>query len=58
MKEKKKSAYSDKAVRVMSYETRLARYNQEKDELFQTYTGVSAAELQRLHDDLIRKWRL
>lgn len=54
----KKQVFSDKAIRLMSYETRLAKYNQEKDELFRTYTGVSASELQKAHDELIRKWRI
>ena len=54
----KKQVFSDKAIRLMSYETRLAKYNQEKDELFRTYKGVSASELQRAHDELIRKWRI
>ena len=50
--------YSDRAIRTMSRETREKLYRQEKDELFMQIRGLSAAEVQEAHDQLIQKWRI
>ena len=47
-----KSFFIDK----MSYQERLRRYHQEKDALFQKYRNCSAEELQKKHDELVKKW--
>lgn len=51
---KKKS----KAISMMSYQTRQARYRQEKDELYRKAGSMPPAELQKLLDELISKWRI
>ena len=53
MNEKTAKAYF---IGKMSYKERLRRYHQEKDELFRKYRNCSAEELQKKHDELIKKW--
>lgn len=40
----------------LPYSERLKRYHQEKDEMFQRYRHCSAEELQKKHEELIKKW--
>ena len=43
----------------MSYDTRLRRFNQEKEEFLKKNFGLlPAAEFQRLLDQLIDKWKI
>ena len=49
---------TERMIRAMPYEVRLQHYNQEKDEMFRKNAGVSARELQRLHEELIKKWKV
>jgi len=49
---------TERMIRAMPYEIRLQHYNREKDEMFQKNQGVSARELQRLHEELIKKWKV
>lgn len=50
--------YSDKAIRVMSRETRERLYLQEKDELFLQIRNLSASEVAEAHRQLAEKWRV
>ena len=47
---------SKAAIKAMPYQERLRRYHAEKDEMFRRFRNCSAEELQRKHDELIRKW--
>ena len=49
---------TERAIRAMPYEIRIQHYNREKDEMFRRNQGKSAAELQRLHDELVKKWKV
>lgn len=40
----------------MSYEQRIRRYDEEKNAMYAENAGASAEELERLRDELIRKW--
>ena len=42
----------------MSYDTRLRRFNQEKEEFLRKNFGLPPAEFQRLLDQLIDKWKI
>lgn len=55
---KSRFSFGEKAIRRMSAETREKMYRQEKDELFQQIRGMSAAEVAKAHDALIKKWRV
>ena len=55
---KSKLNYSDKAIRVMSQETRERLYLQEKDELFMQIRGLSASEVADAHRKLAEKWNV
>ena len=55
---KSKLNYSDKAIRVMSQETRERLYLQEKDELFMRIRGLSASEVADAHRKLAEKWKV
>ena len=50
--------YSDKAIRLMSQETRERLYLQEKDELFLQIRGLTASEVAEAHRKLAEKWRV
>jgi len=50
--------YSDKAIRVMSRETRERLYLQEKDELFLQIRNLPASEVAEAHRQLAEKWRV
>ena len=50
--------YSDKAIRLMSQETRERLYLQEKDELFLQIRGLTASEVADAHRKLAEKWRV
>ena len=50
--------YSDKAIRLMSPETRERLYLQEKDELFLQIRGLTASEVAEAHRKLAEKWRV
>ena len=47
---------SERAIRVMSYESRIQHYNREKDELFQKLRGLPAKEFEKAHEKLRKKW--
>lgn len=47
---------ADAAARTLPYQERLKRYHAEKDEMFRKYRNCSAEELQKKHDELVRKW--
>ena len=49
---------SDRAIRAMSYESRLKHYEQEKDRLFSRISNMSAAEVAKAHAELAKKWRV
>ena len=53
---KKNKGISQRAIRAMPYESRIIHYNREKDEMFRRNAGLPASELQRMHDELTRKW--
>ena len=54
----KKVTYTERQIRRMSYQERLRHYEEEKDELFYQIASMPAADVQRAHDDLIRKWMI
>lgn len=49
---------SDAAMRHMSYETRLNRYHQEKNELFYRLHELTAWQIEEETARLRRKWRI
>lgn len=46
---------TERAIRAMPYEVRIQHYNREKDEMFRKNQGLPARELQKMHDDLVKK---
>lgn len=55
-KKKARTPLGEKGIRVMSYESRLANYEHEKNELFYKIAGLPASEVARLHKELADKW--
>lgn len=49
---------SDRAIRALPYEKRLEYYHKDKDELFMKLSKLPAAEVQKAHEELIKKWRI
>ena len=49
---------TERMIRAMPYEVRIQHYNREKDEMFRKNQGVPARELQRLHEELVKKWKV
>lgn len=49
---------SDRAIRVMPYDSRLKNYEREKDELFFKIRNMTAAEVAEAHRKLAEKWRV
>ena len=49
---------TERMIRAMPYEVRIQHYNREKDEMFQKNQGVPARELQRMHEELVKKWKV
>ena len=49
---------SERAIRAMPYESRVRRYEQEKDMLFNKLSNLSAEEIRQRHDELVRKWMI
>ena len=49
---------TERMIRAMPYEVRIQHYNREKDEMFRENQGVPARELQRLHEELVKKWKV
>ena len=49
---------SDRAIRAMPYESRVLRYNQEKNELYRNYPSKSADWLDNERKKLEKKWRV
>lgn len=47
---------SERAIRAMPYHIREEHYNKEKNEMLKNNLGASPRELQRLLDELIKKW--
>ena len=47
---------SERAIRAMPYESRIIHYNREKDELFNSIRDMPASEVQRRHEELVKKW--
>lgn len=48
----------DKTIKAMSYENRLKRYAQEKQEVIEQNPGISGADLDEKLFQLRRKWRI
>ena len=55
---KSRLPYSDKAIRLMSPETRERLYRQDKNDLFNQLVDAPAAVFSTEHKKLIRKWRV
>lgn len=53
-----KNNLSERAIRTMSYESRLRNYEKEKDELFFKIRNMSASEVSEAHRKLAEKWRM
>lgn len=49
---------TERAIRAMPYETRLKHYEREKNELFFKIKSMPAAEVQKMHEALIKKWKV
>lgn len=49
---------SDRAIRAMPYESRILHYSREKDNLFQSIKDLPASEVQRRHEELVKKWNV
>ena len=49
---------SERAIRAMPYESRVRRYEQEKDILFNKISNLSAEEIREKHEELVRKWMI
>ena len=47
---------SERAIRAMPYESRIIHYNREKDDLFNSIKDMPASEVQRRHEELVKKW--
>lgn len=56
MRLKQKQTLSDRAIRAMPYESRIIHYNREKDDLFHSIKDMPASEVQRMHEELVKKW--
>lgn len=50
--------YSDKAIRLMSRETRERFYRQDKNDLFNQLQSAPGNVYSAEHDKLVRKWRV
>ena len=50
--------YNDKAIRLMSSETREKLYRQDKNDLFCQLKSAPGAIYAAEHDKLIKKWRV
>jgi len=49
---------NDRMIRAMPYESRIVRYNQEKNELYAKNPGKSPAWLDEERQKLEKKWRV
>lgn len=49
---------SERAIRAMTYESRLKNYEREKQELFMKSAHLPEEEVQTKHQELIRKWQI
>jgi len=49
---------TERAIRAIPYEVRIQHYNREKDEMFRQNQGLPASELQKLHEELVKKWKV
>ena len=45
-------------IHSLPYEERLKGYEREKDELFYKIVSLPAEEVQRRHQELIKKWKI
>lgn len=45
-------------IHSLPYEERLRGYEREKDELFYKIVSLPAEEVQRRHQELIKKWKI
>ena len=55
-KKSKLQKLSERAIRNMTYESRQANYNREKQEHYQEWAGLSPYEFDRKIKDLADKW--
>ena len=55
---KSKLDYNDRAIRLMSSETREKLYRQDKNDLFNQLRSAPGAVYAAEHDKLIKKWRV
>ena len=55
---KSKLNYSDRAIRMMSPETREKLYRQDKNDLFAQLKSAPGQVFAEEHDRLIKKWRI
>ena len=49
---------SERAIRAMPYESRILHYSREKDDLFRSIKDLPASEVQRMHEELVKKWNV
>jgi len=49
---------TDRTIRAMPYESRIVRYNQEKNELYRNNSDKSSAWLEEERMKLEKKWRV
>lgn len=49
---------TERAIRAMPYDARLKHYEREKNELFMKISNMPAAEVQKKHEELVKKWRV
>ena len=47
---------TERMIRAMPYESRIIHYNREKDDLFHSIKDMPASEVQRMHEELVKKW--
>ena len=55
---KSKLDYNDRAIRLLSSETREKLYRQDKNDLFNQLRSAPGAVYAAEHDKLIKKWRV
>ena len=49
---------TERMIRAMTYDSRIVRYNQEKNDLYKNNPGKPAAWLEEKRMELQRKWRV